>query len=219
MTWPLDKLSVCADALAITGNFVPNVADDGSDEWNIASAGYELAITYMIENHDWKFGTLVAILASTGTAPTDPLFDTAYAKPQDSLHIIWVRLNDAPVVYQILNNQIVLNAVGNSPSDAEPGVATVKYVRQPTPDQLTPTFTMALRAFVMSAIYRGIHEDLDESARMWKQGVAFMAEARSRSDQEAPKRAMFNSRLAASRRIRRPWPPVPTGWSGSGIPG
>lgn len=230
MTWPIDKLQTINDALALTGNNLVNVADDGSDEWTVASIGYESALPYAIESKDWKFATVVAKLnngvgvqspfsagfssgfGAGGNAPSDPLFTNAYDKPPDCLHLIWVRLNDQPVVYQILAGQIVLN-------NASSQTVTAKYVRAPTPDKVTPTFAMGLRAFVMSALYRGLNEEVGEADKMWAAGEQFLRMAAYRSDQEQPKRAMFNSRMAASRRIRRPWPPVPSGWGGSGVPG
>lgn len=208
--WPLDKLAVINSCLAISGDNLVSVADDGSTEWNTASEGYEAAIPYMIEGHDWKFGTLVSTLTPAGNVPTDPLFDTAYAKPQELLHLIWARLGDVPVNYQVLNNQIVVARRGSN------AAVTAKYVRQPGPEQVTPTFMMALRAFVMSAIYRGLHEDAQEGDKLWAKGEQFLAAARTRSDQEAPKRAPFNSRVRAARRSRGTLPVSPFGWGGTG---
>lgn len=232
MTYPSDKLSLINRQLAVTGNDLVSVADDGSDEWLVASAAYEEAIEYMLDQHDWKQLTTVVTLNSTGTAPTDDQFDTAYAKPADCIHVIWVRLNDLPVVYQVLTNQIVLNQFGNAPgipppSGATPGVATMKYVSSSPPGigqtavvtTMLRTFITALGRFVMAGIYRGLHEDF-QAARLEEQAAKLLLqEARTRSDQEQPKRAPFNSRLLASRRVRRPFPAVPTGWGGTGAPG
>lgn len=214
MSWPVDKLEIIQTAARQTGNNAPNVADDGSEEWDHGSAAYEMALPYAIENRNWKFETTVAVLNSTGIAPTDPLFDTAYAKPIDLAHLIWVRMNDQAVEYQILDNQIVLNNTGAL-------TVTAKYVRMISSDisGVTPTFAVALLAFVMSGIYRGLNEDVGQADKMWAHGEQLLQNAATRSDQEQPKRAMFSSRLAASRRVRRPWPPVPTGWTGTGIPG
>lgn len=211
MTWPVDKLGVINDALALTGNTLVNVADDGSDEWNTTSAAYEAALPYCLEGGDWKFATTVATLTSTGVAPDDPAYADAYDKPAGLLHLIWVKLDDLPVVYVILDNQIVLNA--------NEGTVTAKYVRAPDVTNVTPMFAMALRTFVMSGIYRGLHEDNGEANNMWKAAEGFLQLARTRSDQEQPKRAMFNSRISTTRRIRRPWPVTPGGWGGSGSPG
>jgi hypothetical protein len=158
----------------------------------------------------------VVPLAASPTPPSDELFTAAFAKPADCLHIVWVRLNDVPVVYQILANQIVL---GDQFVDITGYVTTLKYIRQPSPDQVTPTFMMAMRSFVMSALYRGLNDDPSNADRMWTAGEQFLASARTRSDQEQPKRAFFNSRAAMARRVRRPWSPTPPGWGGSGNPG
>jgi hypothetical protein len=124
-------------------------------------------------------------------------------------------MNNVAVEYRILDNQIVLNNTGNQ-------TVTAKFVKMPDGSSLaeeTPTFVLALLAFVKSGIYRGLNENIEEADKMWMFGEKLLSNAASRADQEEPKRAMFNSRLAASRRVRRPWPQTPTGWGGSGIPG
>lgn len=234
MTWPTDKLQLINRQLALTGNNLCATADDGSDEWTVASAAYEEAVEFMLDQHDWKECTTVATLVSTGIAPTDDQFDTAFAKPPDCVHVIWVRVNyslgtggvDVPLLYQILNNQIVVNLGG-----ASTAIVTMKYVSANPPaaiangqsvaavNQMLRTFFTALGKFVLSGIYRGLHEDW--AAAKSEEGIAMnlLQLARTRSDQEQPKRAMFNSRLSASRRVRRPFPSTPGGWSGSGTPG
>lgn len=209
--WPIDRLAIIQDACTQTGNNPPTVEEDGSEEWDHGSVAYEMALPYAIEARNWKFGTDVRVLTSTGVKPTDPLFDTAYAKPPDCLHLIWVRLADIPTIYQILDNQIVLNNTGNQ-------VVTAKIVFAPTIDQVTPTFAMALRAFTASGIYRGLNEDTGSADKAWALGEHMLQTAATRSDQEQPKRAMFNSRMATSRRVRRPWPQTPAGWGGGGFP-
>ena len=65
---------------------------------------------------------------TTGTAPADSEFDTAFAKPADCVHVIWVRYNQSgatggsnvPILYQILNNQIVVNLFGQQPGVTPP---------------------------------------------------------------------------------------------------
>lgn len=210
MIFAIDKLQVIQNACELTGDNVPIVAEDGSEEWAKASVAYEMALPYAIEGGNWKFGTKVVTLTPTGVVPTDTQFDTACAKPPDCLHLIWVMLNAAPVVYQILNNQIVLNAQGQTP-------ITAKIVAAPTMDQVTPTFATALTSFVMSGIYRGLHENISEADKMWAKAESLLDRAKTRSDQEQPKRAMFNSRLTAARSVRRPWPREPSGWNGTGI--
>lgn len=246
MTWPIDKLSLINQQLLLTGNNVVAAAEDGSEEWNVCSAAYEHAFEYALDNHDWKQITNVVTLNSTGTAPADSQFDTAFAKPADCVHIIWVRYNQSgavggsnvPIVYQILNNQIVVNLFGQQPGVVPvPGtpvpVVTMKYVSSNPPglvvggvpqattaaSQMLRTFMTALARFVLAGIYRGLHKDRASAAAEEQAAMALLAEARRRSDQEQPKRAPFNSRITASRRVRRPFPQVPTGWGGTGTPG
>lgn len=222
--WPLGKLDCINSALSQTGDNIVNVADDGSDEWNTCSPAYERALAYMIESHGWGQATQVRTLAPAVGAPGDDQFDTAYNLPADLVHLILVRLADRPCLWDLQNNQIIVNAQGGPPppSPAQtPAVLTIKGIFSTNSDPTfgTPTFVLALVAFVMSGIYRGLHEDVAQAERMWMSGKALLEDAKSRHDMQKPKRSMFNSRITAARRIRRPWPPVPGGWSGTGTPG
>jgi hypothetical protein len=222
--WPLAKIDVINSALSQTGDNQVATADDGSDEWNVCSPAYERALAYMIEAHSWSQATDVRTLQPAANAPDDDQFDTAYNIPSDLVHLIWVRIADRPCVWGLLNGQLVVNSQGGPPppSPAQtPAVVTVKgiFSTNSDPTASTPTFVLALVAFVMSGIYRGLHEDVAQAERMWNAGKAMLTEAKTRHDQQLPKRSMFNSRITASRRIRRPWPPVPGGWGGTGIPG
>jgi hypothetical protein len=140
------------------------------------------------------------------------------------VHLIWVRVSDLPCDWQLLNGQLAVNSRGGPPPPAStvtPAVVTIKGVFSTNSDSTfgTPTFVLALVAFVMSGIYRGLHKDTGQAERMWNGAKAMLQEAMTTHDQQKPKRAMFNSRLPASRRIRRPWPVTPTGWGGTGSPG
>lgn len=223
--WPLDKLAVINSALAQTGDNLINVENDGSDEWTACSPAFERGLAYALENHGWGANTKVSLLTATTPAPADTQYDTAYDFPPDILHLIWVRLDDRPVNYDILAGQLVLNAQGGPPppddSTITPGVVTIKYISTDNSDMqhATPTLVLALQTFVMSGIYRGPHKNAAQADKMWLAGEEMLQRARTRHDQQKPKRAMFNSRITAARRIRRPWPPTPGGWGGSGIPG
>lgn len=242
MTWPLSKIDLCNEALALTGDNPIVTLGDGSDEDIVCSAAYEAGMEYMLDNHDWKQLTTVSTLNSTGVAPSDSEFDTAFRKPADCIHVIWVRINESggtggsnvPCVYQVLTNQIVVNLFNEPPGVPPPPgtpspVVTMKYVSSNVPISgggtsdvgpfMLRTFMTALRQFVMAGIYRGLHKDLTEARIAEQSAMKLLAEARTRSDQEQPKRAVFNFRITASRRIRRPFPPVPTGWGGTGTPG
>ena len=80
-------------------------------------------------------------------------------------------------------------------------------------------FMSALLAFVRAGIYGGLHEDTVTEMKWMEVANGILKDARARSDQEEPKRAMFNHRITAARRIRRPWPPVSNEWGGTGSPG
>lgn len=241
-SWPLDKLAIINSSLLLTGDNQVAVADDGSEEWNCGSAAYDRAIGYMAEGHNWSYAQLVVVLQPSPTAPQDPAWDTAYPIPTDCVHITWVKINQdtsdapntaipSPCLYDIMGTPtgpvIVVNAQGGPPPPqppVAPAQITMKYVSNSgallDSQNGTPTFVLALQAFVMSGLYRGLHEDTGEADKMWQAGEMILQRARTRYDQQKPKRQFFNSRITASRRIRRPWPPIGIdGWSGSNTPG
>jgi hypothetical protein len=221
--WPVSKLETVNSALSQCGDNLIAVADDGSEEWNVASPAYERALAYMIESHGWSQATAVRVLQPSNVAPTDKQYDTAYSLPDDLVHLIFVRLAGAPCNWDLLNDQLVVNAQGGPPPPSPPATAaevSIKGVFSTNSDPTfgTPTFVLALVAFVMSGIYRGLHKDVGQAERMWNAGKAMLMEAKSRHDMQKPKRAIFNSRMTAVRRRRKPFPQTPSGWSGTGNP-
>lgn len=226
MTWPQDKLGIVNSALALCGDELCAVADDGSPEWNTASAAYEVAIEYMLESHasSWKFGTHVGVLQSTGVLPQDTWFDTAYVKPADLIHLIWVRYGDMPISYRIVNNQIYVRlfsavpaAIPNPPPVLMPLAA--KYLSSGTQvTSATRMFMSSLIAFVRAGIYGGLHEEPTLEQQWLKAAENLLAKAAAVSDQEEPKRAVFNHRITARRRVRGPWRANTDSWGGTGGP-
>jgi hypothetical protein len=245
-SWPLAKLDTIQSALTLTADNVPQVVDDGSDEWNVASPAYDRAIAYAMENGSWGYAKQTITLQPSPVAPQDPNWDTAYPVPQDCVHILMVKINQiipstpntnlpALTLWDIgvimVNGSpvtaIMTNSQGGPPPPnppVTPSQIMLTYISNsgPLTDSTngTPTLILALQAFVMSGIYRGLHEDTAEADKLWKEGLALLQEARARYDMQKPKRQIFNSRITAARRIRRPWPPVGNdNWGGSGIPG
>lgn len=202
-----DKLSIIADELAQTGNYIPAVADDGSDEWTTCSPAFDTAVAETIEAHSWNFDTQVATLVRQNDSPDDQ-YDDAFAKPNQSLHLIWVRVNGAPVDYKIINDQVCLSAGG--------AAVTAKYVVDQGAANWPALFTKVIRARVRAAIYSGLHEDASTGLMWIKMADSALADARTRVDQESPKRAPFNSRAVSARYMRRPFIRTPLGWSGTG---
>jgi hypothetical protein len=228
--WPLDKLALINSALAQTANNLVAAADDGSEEWMVCSPTYERALGFLIEQHPWSWARTMTTLQPAANAPTDPMWDTAYNLPADIVHLIYVRIEDLPCIWQVMMGppssgsrpQICVNAQGGPPAPVPPQVpapVTIAYISSQTSDPqfATPTLVLALEAFVIAGIYRGLHEDASAAATQLKLAEEIVARAQSRHDQQMPKRAIFNSRMRASRVMRRPWPPFPAGWSGTSV--
>lgn len=218
--WPLDKLDLINSALAQTRGNPVAAADNGSDEWNTCSPAYERGLAFAIEAHPWAACKTIVPLNPAVNVPADDMYDTAYNIPADLVHLIWVRINDVPVPYDLVAGpaggsgvQIIVRQQGG------PGPLVIAYVSSNNSDlqNATPTFVLALQTFVMSGIYRW-RQDTAESNNMWKTAVAVLEQAKTRHDQQKPKRALHNSRLRMARRVRRPWWGTPLDYGGTGNP-
>lgn len=204
-----DKLSIINSELAKTGNNLVAVEDDGSDEWTACSPAFDDAVELTTERHTWNFGSNIVAVNRVGNSPDD-LYDDAFAMPQGSLRLVWVRLNDASVDYKIIGNKICLSSGG--------GTVTAKIIVDPGSQNWPPIFAAVIRLHVRAAIYRGLHEDAAQADREEAKAEHMLQEARTVVDQNAPKRAMFNSRARSSRRVRRPWVRSPADFGGTGVP-
>jgi hypothetical protein len=222
--WPISKLELVNSALALTGDNLVAVADDGSVEWGVCSPAYERGLAYVTEAHPWNWVTDWRTLTASPTAPADDRYDTAYLLPPDLIHMTMVRMNDGPCVWDFLNGQLIVNAKGGPPP---PPAGTVAYpvmikgifLTNSDPVNSTPTVISALEMFVMSGIYRAIHKDTAESDRMFAAAMKMLDQAKARHDMQQPKRKLFVSRMTQSRRSRRPGSPTVRGLGGPGWPG
>lgn len=206
----VDKLSIINDVLAECRENAVAVADNGSDEWNCCSPVYDKALENTLEARNWNFDTTVVTLVRAGASPDD-LYNDAMAMPSNSLHLIWVRVNDQPADYKIIGNQICLNL------DNFTATAKVSMDNQATANW-TPLFTEVLRFWVRAGVYRGLKEDAAQADREEAKALQALIQASTRSDQNAPKRRTFNSRARAARLVRRPWITTPFDWGGTGVP-
>jgi hypothetical protein len=243
-SWPLDKLGVINSALAQTGDNLVNVAEDGSDEWNTTSPQYDRWLAYVMATHSWGFATQIVVLQPSPTAPQDTDFDTAYPIPADCVQVIWLKINNnspnisnapALTLWKIAGTpggpMIVLNSRGGPPPPATtvtPAQVTMFYISNAGPlcdiQNGSPILVLALVQFVAGGIYQGLHEDTQTALLQYKEAKGLLQEARTRYDQQKPKRQFFNSRIGAVRRIRRPWPQVGinnwgSGSGSGGVPG
>lgn len=221
--WPLGKLEIINSGISQVGGNLVAAADDGSPEWVACSATYEMALAYCCEAHPWSWLTDVRKLTPSPTAPDDDQFDTAYPLPSDLVHLIEVRLNDVPCIWDILNNQLVVNAQGGPPPPSKPTTplpVTIKGIFSTNADPVnaTPMVVTVLQMAVMSGYYRGVRQDVAEAGKMWAAAMAMLERAKARHDMQKPKTAIFNSRYTAVRRSRKPWRQTPYGWSGTGTP-
>lgn len=221
--WPYDKISLINSALAQTGDNLVAAADDGSIEWGTCSPAYELALAVVSEEHPWNWLTKFETLQPAINAPDDFYFDTAYNLPDDLIHLIMVRINNAPCKWGLQNGQLLVNAKGGPPPPSVPTTplpVMIEGIFSTNSDLTsgTPMVVAAMQMFVMAGIYRGMKKDVAEAGKLFAEANKMLDRAKARHDMQSPKRAIFNSRYTASRRNRKPWRQTPTGWSGTGNP-
>ena len=242
--WPIAKLDVINSALAATGDNLVAIANDGSDEWTVTSPVYERWLAYIMATHSWGYATQTIVLTASPTPPQDTDFDTAYPIPPDCVQVIWVKINynnpntsNSPqlALWKIAGTptgpMIVVNSRGGPPpplTPVTPAQVTMFYISNAGAlcdiTNGSPILVQALGQFVAGGIYQGLHEDMQTANVEYQAARGLLQEARSRYDQQKPKRQFFNSRIGAVRRIRRPWPQVGinnwgSGSGGSGTPG
>ena len=241
--FPLAKIDVINSALATAGDNNPVAVNDGSDEYNTASPAYDRWLAYIMATHSWGYATQVVVLTPSVTPPQDTDFDTAYPIPADCIQVIWVKINQSSptlsnsptlALWKIAGTPtgpvIVINAQGGPPPPSPPvtpAQVTLYYISNTGPlcdiGNGTPIIVMALQQFVLGGIYQGLHEDMATANAEYQAARALLQEARTRYDQQKPKRQFFNTRITAARRIRRPWPAIGiNNWgagSGDGTPG
>ncbi|BEV44421.1 hypothetical protein [Afipia carboxidovorans] len=192
----VDKLATINECLALTHNNPVNVEDDGSDEWLVGSAAYETALRYMLGDHEWKFATEIATLNRVGDSPDDRYLN-AYAKPQNTLGLVWVRVAGHTLEWVIVGNKICVGRTGGPNVN---GPVTAKVVLAPDASAFPPGFLQALNTFTISGLYRGLNEDIGAADRTWQAGEAFLAKAKTRTDREQKPRPARSSRMLARRR-------------------
>jgi hypothetical protein len=186
----MDRLTVINGALIATGNHPVAAEFDGSPEWVVAYSAFERAMPMALARHDWGFATVSAALTRTGT-PSIPGWEDEFQRPTAALHLTGVRSAEGYQIAWLPHGDKILTSSG--------GAATAEYVRASAVEGWHPVFTEVMTLFVEAGCYRGLNEDPAEANVRERKAEMMLAEARSRSDQEAPSRVMFVSRLRQAR--------------------
>lgn len=191
----VDKLSLLNECLLLTGEHTVATSNDGSREWNVASAGYETGLRRLLKEHDWKFAKSIEAVVGR-TDPTDAAFQDSYTKPGDFIHIVRVldgygaQLDD----WRVVGDQILV--------DKDDGI-TVEGIRDVEPNQFDGLFLDVLNHFVLAGIYRGLKQQPADARAEEKRADELLRNARPRGDLEEPGKTRFISTLGAARRARR----------------
>jgi hypothetical protein len=190
-----DKLSLINQCLLLKGQNTVAAEDDGSPEWNVASAAYELWLPALLEDGEYKFSTEIVELSRVGDSP-DAHYDDAYAIPGTCRHLISVKIEDVPQEYRIVGNQVLLSCEASDEVMA-------KIVIEPDSTEFSSIFVAALSEFVNSGIESGLKKDQSMADRHIAKGDALAQRAKTRGDQQEPKKSFFKTRHRTARMVRR----------------
>lgn len=209
-----DKLTVVNRALMRTGNNPVDVADDGSDEWRVASMAFDDWAEQLYYNATFRFTTQIVTISTRVGDSGFPGMQDVYDKPADCLWISAVcRAEDAAQVmpqlahgmpdqdtrfpdfeYRLVNDQIHCVA---------PTGLLMLYVRMPRAgDPWSKGFQSALELYVQADILRGLNEDFTEAERRQARADKAIEFATSRDQNQEPRRVMFRSSVLERRRTR-----------------
>ncbi len=191
------KIQIVNNALKSTGNAIVNVAYDGSDEWDVASAGFDRAIDWMLARHPWVFAKTTADLVQVAENPSKRK-KYAYAFPTNmlSLRAVFAGGNqiDEYDSFEIINARLCLDYSSD---------VSVEYIREPPEDKWEVGFIESLTLKTEVYCLRGLNEDYVEARDRDSLAEATLLEARSQTDQQVPRRKGYRSSLAKARKVRR----------------
>jgi hypothetical protein len=197
------KLSIINTALLLKGQNTVNEEDDGSQEWNVCSAAYDQGAKHLLQEHDWKFATDIVELSRVGDSP-DHAYEDEYARPSNVLQVIWVKLTDDVSENTSGFETTDWKLVGNKILVSDGGVEVVaKVVLEPDPNEWPPMFVSALQEYVFSGIEGGLKKNINAEMAHKSSALEFLNRAKTRTDQQEPKRALFKTRHRTARRYRR----------------
>lgn len=187
----INRLSIVNDALAETGNNTIEEEDDGSDEWDVASRGYNNHLPILLEAHPWKFATTTETL-DADDSPSPDRYPYAYSMPARSLFLVDVTLGGQRIDYAIIGNLICCSV--NSTE------LLGLFVQIPSNAAVTNSFFGVLRKRVEASCLRGLNEDYNEARMRDREADAMLLAEQSRVDRQQPRQEARRSRMLERRR-------------------
>ena len=194
----MDKLRIINNALINTGNTRIDTLYDGSDEWQVADAGFDRAIEVLISMHQWPFATRTVTLNRTGDSD-DPTYADAYAIPSSVWHFRrLLTAEGTPLSFYTLSQGSVLTTLSGATS------ILAEVVEEPVADaNWHPMAIEVLTLMVESALLRGLNDDERTALLRDDKAEAMLVRAQTRVDQQKPPRRGFRNNISRIRRTRR----------------
>lgn len=209
-----DKLTIVNDCLISTANNTVTTADDGSDEWRVASNAFDRYVEELLYRGEWSFATLIYPQLERIGSSSEPGYGDVFAKPQNCLFLqnVWRADLAALVMPAILGAPSSQFDRAPPPLDyivigdqihttAELG-ACARYIPYPDGTSMAWSvgFVAALKLFIEAACYDGLNEDGAMSARRLQRAELAFKDAKALSDKEMPRRVVMRSPMMESRK-------------------
>lgn len=186
----MSRLSIINDALILTGNEPVTIEFDGSDDWTTAEVGFRHATRLLFALHDWNFATTTVALGHLTESPT-PKYTDGWAFPSGCLHLKAVFIDDVLLTdYEVVNGSVCCNY--------DTGIEAT-YIREP-PEPWPNEFETVCSWYTEAACRSGLNEEFDAALQQQRRADKLLQDIRTRSDQQAPGRAAFASRVVSRRR-------------------
>jgi len=190
------KLDIIQTACKLCGENWPQVEDDGSAEWDVGSAKFDLELPVLIQKHSWNFSTRTVALVEATSNPAQE-FGFAYLRPPGAVHVLALWCGGVKIDrYRVMDGKFCCDVAPSA------GV-TAEYVVVVGPDEASHLFVRGMVELVMAALISGLQEDLQRGLDMESKANLTIAEARARNDQEQPAKDVWRGRVAEARRGRR----------------
>jgi hypothetical protein len=187
------KLDIIQKACMLCGENPPQTEDDGSAEWDVCSARYDLILPVLIQKHGWNFATRMEVLVEAGSNPSQN-FDYAYLRPPGAVHVLALWSGGLKIdKYEVLDGKFCTDV-------SQAAGVTAEYVVVVGPDAASNLFVLGLVEHIRAGVIGGLQEDLQRADDLEAKANLIIDQARSRDNQEEPARDLSVGRVASRRR-------------------
>jgi hypothetical protein len=206
------KIEIIRDALDDAGHDLGS-ADEGSPEWIKGSRAYERMLPVVLAQHNWKFRTQIGDDLARIGASNYPAYTDIYEMPGSCLHLISAWDKDAAAMtpdlpqfwfsrQKVAPPRLDYQVIGGHIHCSAPNGIAALFVPFPANDLEWPAlFREAFVRAISSVLHKSLNDDIDAADKAEQQQMFITADAKARTDNQEPRKAMF--RTSRTRHTRR----------------